>query len=97
MSSRRKDERGLWGRELARVVAEVRSWPLHLRRSAEIRGIPPARHSVEKVIYPNGSQTIRVLDGDPDEFCDHAGHQWVPAGGGMLICAVCEETQWEES
>lgn len=22
--------------------------------------------------------------------CEHAGHEWVDAGGGMDLCAVCE-------
>lgn len=23
-------------------------------------------------------------------ICEHDGHIWVPAGGGMMICAACE-------
>ena len=37
----------------------------------------------------------------PDEFviddapmCDFAGHEWADAGGGLLICAVCEAEKW---
>lgn len=28
--------------------------------------------------------------------CEHAGHSWVHAGGGMLLCSCCEATGWEE-
>lgn len=24
------------------------------------------------------------------DYCEHAGHEWVDAGGGIAICAVCE-------
>jgi hypothetical protein len=26
----------------------------------------------------------------PEGRCDWAGHDWHPAGGGMLICGTCE-------
>lgn len=25
------------------------------------------------------------------------GHEWVVAGGGMLICATCEAQKWDEA
>lgn len=25
-----------------------------------------------------------------EDYCEHAGHEWVAAGGGMFICAVCQ-------
>ena len=35
--------------------------------------------------------------GEPDpETCEHAGHEWAPAGGGLLICMCCEAEKWEE-
>lgn len=36
---------GCWGRELKRIAAVVRSWPLERQSSAAIRGISPLRHS----------------------------------------------------
>lgn len=30
------------------------------------------------------------------EICDYAGHQWEPAGGGLLICAVCMTERWAD-
>jgi hypothetical protein len=23
------------------------------------------------------------------ELCEHAGHEWADAGGGLLVCIVC--------
>jgi hypothetical protein len=31
------------------------------------------------------------------KWCAREGHAWVPAGGGMLICARCEETCWDDA
>lgn len=31
-----------------------------------------------------------------EQECDHVGHDWCDAGGGMQICAVCEtEREYE--
>jgi len=38
-------DRGYLGRELARIVQDVRNRPPALRRSAALRGIEPTRHS----------------------------------------------------
>lgn len=27
-------------------------------------------------------------------ICEDAGHEWAPAGGGLLICMVCQEEKW---
>lgn len=27
---------------------------------------------------------------EQSDYCGHAGHEWIDAGGGMQICAVCE-------
>lgn len=33
----------------------------------------------------------------PRVICeDYAGHEWAPAGGGMLICMRCEAEAWED-
>lgn len=37
------------------------------------------------------------LDARRDLLCEYAGHEWVPAGGGLLICAVCEDEKWATS
>jgi hypothetical protein len=29
--------------------------------------------------------------------CDYVGHEWTPAGGGLLICAECLAEQWDEN
>jgi hypothetical protein len=38
---------------------------------------------------------------DPEDLqhlvCDFAGHDWQDAGGGLLICSVCEEEMWDEA
>lgn len=39
------DDRGYLGRELVRIVEDVRNRPPALRRSAALRGLEPARHS----------------------------------------------------
>jgi hypothetical protein len=31
-----------------------------------------------------------MLGAIADVACEHAGHTWVDAGGGMDICACCE-------
>ena len=28
--------------------------------------------------------------------CDIEGHDYVPAGGGLLICALCEHEKWDD-
>lgn len=34
---------------------------------------------------------------DEDEaYCDHAGHDWQEAGGGLEICSICEEERWQD-
>ncbi len=38
-------DRGELGRALERVVRDVRSRPVELRRAAAVRGVEPARHS----------------------------------------------------
>jgi hypothetical protein len=36
-----------------------------------------------------------TVDGpDPEEVCEYAGHEWGDAGGGLLICAVCQAEKW---
>ena len=37
---------------------------------------------------------LRYEDKFPD--CEHAGHEWAPAGGGLLICLRCEAEKWED-
>ena len=33
----------------------------------------------------------------PREICeDYAGHEWAPAGGGLLICMRCESERWQD-
>jgi hypothetical protein len=33
----------------------------------------------------------------PEEnVCDCAGHEWASAGGGLLICLLCEAEEWED-
>jgi hypothetical protein len=27
--------------------------------------------------------------------CEHSGHDWAPAGGGMLICTRCQAQKWD--
>jgi hypothetical protein len=27
--------------------------------------------------------------------CDHTGHDWADAGGGLLICLACEAEEWD--
>lgn len=36
------------------------------------------------------------IERDDDVECTDHGHHWVPAGGGMLICARCQETRWDD-
>lgn len=31
------------------------------------------------------------------EECEFAGHQWAPAGGGLLICVACGSEQWDDA
>lgn len=38
-----------------------------------------------------------LLGAFADAVCRKAGHAWAPAGGGMLICGICEETQWDDA
>lgn len=28
--------------------------------------------------------------------CEIAGHDWAPAGGGLLVCMRCEAERWED-
>jgi hypothetical protein len=28
--------------------------------------------------------------------CSYAGHEWADAGGGLLICALCEAEEWDD-
>jgi hypothetical protein len=30
------------------------------------------------------------------EVCEHAGHDYAEAGGGLLICTVCTSEKWED-
>ena len=30
------------------------------------------------------------------EVCEHAGHEWADAGGGLAICVVCQAEEWRE-
>jgi hypothetical protein len=40
----------------------------------------------------SGQEPSRNSSGDT--YCEHAGHEWVPAGGGLFVCAVCEAETW---
>lgn len=33
---------------------------------------------------------------DPSECEDGPGHEWAPAGGGLLICINCEDEKWAD-
>lgn len=34
---------------------------------------------------------------EPDGLsCEYAGHSWRNAGGGLLICALCETERWDD-
>lgn len=29
-------------------------------------------------------------------YCEYAGHEWVDAGGGLVICAVCQAEDFRD-
>lgn len=31
-----------------------------------------------------------------DEICEHVGHDWHDAGGGLNICLVCQAEEWAD-
>jgi hypothetical protein len=31
-----------------------------------------------------------------EAVCEYAGHEWGDAGGGLLICTVCEAEKWAD-
>lgn len=33
---------------------------------------------------------------EQSDYCEHAGHEWVDAGGGLQMCMVCEAERWSE-
>lgn len=32
----------------------------------------------------------------PAEMCEQLGHEWLDAGGGLEICAVCGADRWAD-
>jgi hypothetical protein len=34
--------------------------------------------------------------GDRELSCEHAGHDWAPAGGGLMVCMLCEVERWDD-
>lgn len=30
------------------------------------------------------------------DICEYAGHDWIEAGGGLLICGWCDAEQWDD-
>lgn len=32
-----------------------------------------------------------------DLACEYAGHDWAPAGGGLLICTQCRSEKWDDA
>jgi hypothetical protein len=49
-------------------------------------GIPPWRECVCDRGEPD----------EPEDVCAVAGHEFAPAGGGLLICTRCEAEQWND-
>lgn len=33
---------------------------------------------------------------EKQQACEGAGHHWAEAGGGLLICLICEAEQWAD-
>lgn len=33
---------------------------------------------------------------EASETCEHAGHEWAGAGGGLLVCARCMAERWDD-
>lgn len=31
-----------------------------------------------------------------DEMCEVAGHEWLDAGAGLLVCAYCGAEKWAD-
>lgn len=29
-------------------------------------------------------------------ICEHAGHEWGDAGGGLLVCVRCDAEKWDD-
>ncbi|HMF60224.1 MAG TPA: hypothetical protein VK595_07630 [Vicinamibacterales bacterium] len=49
--------------------------------------------------HSDGDEVLAALDEverDGAEVCEHAGHEWCAAGGGLLICATCTAEKWED-
>jgi hypothetical protein len=36
------------------------------------------------------------MEANREAVCEYAGHDWAPAGGGLLICTECLAEQWED-
>jgi hypothetical protein len=36
------------------------------------------------------------MEANAETICEHAGHEWGDAGGGLLICTVCTAEKWED-
>ena len=45
----------------------------------------------------NQGAKIKFKCGPLESECEFAGHEWEDAGGGLEICALCEEERWAES
>ncbi len=41
-----------------------------------------------------GEYNARVAKENAKTICEHAGHEWVEAGGGYVVCARCDAEKW---
>ena len=56
------------------------------------QGMDPARELPDAPCPTCGHWNCRCED--VEGVCAYAGHEWANAGGGLLICTVCDEEKW---